>query len=68
MICMSLRSFVISLLESLLMSFPSKYTSPEVGSISRKIVLPVVDFPQPDSPTIPSVLPRSRVKLTLSTA
>ena len=68
MICMSLRSFVISLLESLLMSFPSKYTSPEVGSMRRKIERPVVDLPHPDSPTIPRVFPRSRVKFTSSTA
>src|SRR5215216_6044177 len=32
------------------------------------MVLPVVDFPQPDSPTRPSVSPRSTSKLTPSTA
>ena len=30
--------------------------------------LAVVDFPQPDSPTIPSVSPRFTVRLTFSTA
>jgi hypothetical protein len=29
---------------------------------------PVTDFPEPDSPTIPSVAPASTVKLTPSTA
>ena len=36
---------------------PSNRTSPPVGSSSRRIARPVVDLPQPDSPTTPSVLP-----------
>ena len=32
------------------------------------IVRAVTDFPQPDSPTMPIVLPRSTEKLTPSTA
>jgi hypothetical protein len=35
-------------------------TSPEVGSIRRSTQRPVVDLPQPDSPTRPSVSPRDR--------
>ena len=50
------------------MSLPSKMILPEVGSISFKIARPVVDLPQPDSPTMPSVLPCSIWKLTPSTA
>ena len=38
---------------------PSKVISPEVGSIRRSTQRPVVDLPQPDSPTSPSVSPRS---------
>src|SRR5260370_10600056 len=39
-----------------------------VGSISRRIVRPRVDLPQPDSPTRPSVSPCAIEKLTPSTA
>ena len=35
--------------------------------MSRKIVLPVVDLPQPDSPTRPSVSPSAIEKLTSAT-
>lgn len=48
--------------------FPSNKISPSVASKSLKIVLPVVDFPQPDSPTTPKVFPSSIAKFTLSTA
>src|SRR5665811_2255064 len=41
---------------------------PPVGSISRNIVRPTVDFPQPDSPTRPSVSPCAIEKLMPSTA
>ena len=41
---------------------------PEVASINLRIVLPVVDLPQPLSPTRPSVSPSAIWKLTLSTA
>ena len=51
-----------------MMSLPSKRTSPEVGSIIRRISRPVVDLPHPDSPTMPSVSPRYTEKLTPSTA
>ena len=38
-------------------STPSNQTAPEVGSTSRRMPLPTVVLPQPDSPTSPSVLP-----------
>jgi hypothetical protein len=41
---------------------------PESGSISRNTSRLTVDLPQPDSPTSASVLPRSTLKLTPSTA
>ena len=36
--------------------------------MSFKMQRPVVDLPQPDSPTMPRVLPSSKEKLTPSTA
>src|ERR1019366_10288120 len=50
------------------MSRPSILMLPLVGSISRKMVRPTVDLPQPDSPTRPSVSPCAIEKLTPSTA
>src|SRR2546423_14326399 len=47
---------------------PSNRTSPAVGSIKRRMQRPVVDLPQPDSPTSPKVSPRRILKLTSSTA
>ena len=47
---------------------PSNQISPAVGSISRRMQRPVVDLPEPDSPTSPSVSPLAMSKLTLSTA
>src|SRR5580704_5460300 len=47
---------------------PLNHTSPEVGSISRRMQRPVVDLPQPDSPTNPNVSPAPRSKLTSLTA
>ena len=41
---------------------------PFVGLYNPIIVLPVVDFPQPDSPTRPNVFPSSIEKLTSFTA
>ena len=38
------------------------------GRIRRRMVLPTVDLPQPDSPTSDSVSPRAIAKLTPSTA
>ena len=45
------------------MSRPSKMTLPPVGSSSRVISRPVVDLPQPDSPTRPSVSPCAHVEV-----
>src|SRR5690606_4016864 len=47
---------------------PSNQAAPAVGSSSRTSRRASVDLPQPDSPTMPSVSPRARVKLTPSTA
>ncbi len=44
-------------------SSPSNLTDPEVGGLSWRMALPVVDLPQPDSPTSPRVSPRSRWKV-----
>src|SRR5262245_45252598 len=49
-------------------SWPSNRIVPAEGSNNLKISRPVVDLPQPDSPTSPSTSPRSMVKLTPSTA
>src|SRR5438105_1192189 len=42
--------------------------SPRVGSIKRRMQRPVVDLPQPDSPTSPNVSPLKISKVTPSTA
>ena len=68
MICISLSFFLISQRPSFLMSAPSKRISPAVGSIKRRRQRPVVVFPHPDSPTMPSVFPLSTEKFTPSTA
>src|SRR4030042_5380384 len=47
---------------------PRNQTSPEVGSIRRRILKPVVDLPHPDSPTNPKVSFSPRLKETSSTA
>ena len=67
-ICIRVRILRSLAASRLLTSMLSKRTFPAVGSIRRRIARPVVDFPQPDSPTIPSVRPLSMVKETLSTA
>src|SRR5215213_1121311 len=68
MICMSRRSVLRPSEPTRSRSFPSKMTSPSDGSMSLRIHRPVVDFPQPDSPTRPKVSPRRMAKLTPSTA
>ena len=47
---------------------PSNMIRPAVGATRRMIARPVVDLPQPDSPTRPSVSPRFMVNETPSTA
>src|SRR5689334_13276082 len=50
------------------MSSPSNTIRPAVGSSMRRMARPVVDLPQPDSPTSPRVPPRFKAKLMPSTA
>ena len=50
------------------MSRPRNRISPEVGSSRRTMQRPSVDFPQPDSPTSPSVSPAARSRETSATA
>ncbi len=49
-------------------SSPSNEMRPEVWSISRITIIDVVDLPQPDSPTRPTLSPWPTVKLMPSTA
>ena len=56
-ICISRRSGCICLRPAFVMSWPRKRIVPSVESISRMIARDSVVFPQPDSPTSPSVSP-----------
>ena len=60
------RNFCICLLFHLVMSSPRYFTSPPViRPVSARICITeyaVTDLPEPDSPTIPSVLPGSKLK------
>src|SRR5437762_1350474 len=67
-ICMRRRILRICSPPSLVSSTPSNFTSPAVGLYSWRIARPVVDFPQPDSPTRPSVSLFSTKKSMPSTA
>src|SRR5688500_7269071 len=58
----------ISVLPNDRTSRPSKSICPEVGSVRRNKQRPTVDFPQPDSPTSPSVSPAKISNETPSTA
>src|ERR1051326_1171395 len=49
-------------------SVDSNVIVPDVGSIRRRMQRPTVVFPDPDSPTRPSVSPGATSKLTPSTA
>ena len=62
-IWMSRRTGRICLRLKLVMSVPSKTIGPAVGSISLMIVRPSVVFPQPDSPTTPSVSPARTLRI-----
>ncbi len=64
MICMSRHSARKAPRSSAVTFWPSNQISPAVGSISRKMQRPVVDLPQPDSPTKPKVSPAAMSKLT----
>src|SRR5215204_4625152 len=50
------------------MSSPCSLTVPAVGGCRPTTALPIVDFPEPDSPTSPRVSPGAMSKLTPSTA
>ncbi|CAM5660741.1 hypothetical protein SGLAM104S_05143 [Streptomyces glaucescens] len=54
--------------ESRVTSSPLYRIAPDVGRSRLTSILATVDLPQPDSPTMPRVSPRSRVKSTPSTA
>ena len=56
-ICISRRSGRICRRLNLVMSRPSNMIEPEVASRSLSTSRAVVDFPQPDSPTSPTVSP-----------
>jgi hypothetical protein len=49
-------------------SLPSSTIEPLSGSISRTRQRASVDFPEPDSPTMPSVAPRGSFSETFFTA
>src|ERR1043165_7327621 len=68
MICASRRQARSPPFPIAVTSRSSKVTSPLVGSIKRRMQRPVVDLPQPDSPTSPNVSPRKISNVTLSTA
>src|ERR1700730_13370219 len=68
MTCISLRFERIARLSILVMSSPSKKIDPLVGSSKRRMQRPIVVFPEPDSPTSPSVSPRLIRNVTPSTA
>ncbi len=66
------RSRSISRSEAVSSSLPSSRISPSIlvrnGSCRPRIVRLVTDLPDPDSPTMPSVLPLARSKESPSTA
>ena len=68
MICMCRRSSLSSSVESPRISRPRNTIPPPVGSIRRRIERPAVVFPQPLSPTRPSVSLRPSVNEMPSTA
>ena len=68
MICMRRRSWRSSRNGKPMISRPSNFTLPEVGSIRRRIQRPVVVLPQPLSPTSPSTSPSCTANDTPSTA
>src|SRR5699024_217955 len=68
MICISFLILRISSLDMARTSWPSNSTLPPVGSSKRRIARPVVDLPQPDSPTTATVSPLSIEKVMTSTA
>ena len=67
-ICISRRRALSSSPLIVAISRPANVIEPLVGSVSRSSSRAVVDLPQPDSPTSPSVSPRRTSKETPSTA
>ena len=67
-ICMRVRIRRISSPERVVRSVPSKTTLPVVACSSCMTARPVVDLPQPDSPTSPRVSPSRTSKLMPETA
>src|SRR5882724_1738833 len=67
-ICMLRRSAFRRGPVSVCTSTPPNVTVPASGSVRPRMRRAVVDLPQPDSPTMPSVVPASTVNETLSTA
>src|SRR5215469_1521847 len=67
-ICMSARLLRISPAGSFVSSTSFTFTLPAVGLINCKMARPVVDLPQPLSPTSPKVSPRRTNRSTPSTA
>jgi hypothetical protein len=67
-ICIRRRSGLSSASEAWAISTPSNLIEPASGSISRMIIRASVDFPQPLSPTMPSVSPAARRRDASSTA
>ena len=66
--CTLRRYAIISLPPIFVMSTPSTVIEPPHGLFRRRIARAVVDLPQPDSPTMPSVSPRFSSNETSSTA
>ena len=67
-IIISRRNGRISARDSLVMSWPRNVNRPPVGSSSFMMQRAIVDLPQPDSPTTPSVSPSRSANDTPSTA
>jgi hypothetical protein len=57
-----------SLSDMVVMSRPCSLTVPDAGGCRPSTALPMVDFPDPDSPTRPTVSPGMMSKLTPSIA
>src|ERR1700730_17599339 len=66
--CIRRRTASSSRPEGAQISRPSNRISPEVGRMRRRTIRSNVDFPDPDSPTIPNVRPFSSRSETSSTA
>ena len=67
-ICICWRKARMARLDRFSTSSPRNFTEPDVAGISRRIRRPVVDLPQPDSPTTPNVWPFSTDSDTPDTA